>query len=85
MDRNRNRNTDGLRQGHRRTGTRTQTDRDTDRQGQEHRWTGAGTQRDGESDTNKHGQGYDTDIDNFNGKLTKNKSVEALSFKYLTK
>jgi hypothetical protein len=55
-------------------GTRTKTDRDTDRQGQGHKRTGKGIQPD--MDRDKY-----MDMDNFNGQLTKNKSIEALSFK----
>jgi hypothetical protein len=60
MDSDRNRDTD--RQGHRQTGTGTQTDRDADELGQGHKGTGKGTQ----TDTDR-----DTDIDNYNGQLTK--------------
>ncbi len=58
----RNRETDG--QGHRQTETGTQTDRDADEQGQGHKGTGKGTQ----TDTDRY---TDTDIDNYNGQLTK--------------
>ncbi len=46
MDSDRNRDTDGQEQGHRRTGTGAQTDRNRGTNGQGHRWTGAGTQKD---------------------------------------
>jgi hypothetical protein len=91
-DRDRNRDTGGQLQGHRWTGTGTQIDRNTDRQGQT--WTG--TQMDRGRDTDRQGQGHqgtgkgsqtdmdrdtDTDIDNFNGQLTKKQELKALSFK----
>jgi hypothetical protein len=68
-----NRDRDG--QGHRLTGTGTQMDSDRDTDGQGHRQTGTGkgTQMDTDRDT-------DTDIDNFNGQLAKNKSVESVKF-----
>jgi hypothetical protein len=50
-----------------------QKDRYTDRQGQGHKGTGKGTQTDTDRDT-------DTDLDNFNGQLTKNKTVESVKF-----
>jgi hypothetical protein len=55
-------------------GTGTQANRVTDRQG--HRWTGKGIQTDTDMDT-------DTNIDKFNGQLTKNtvRALKALSFK----
>jgi hypothetical protein len=62
MDSDRNRDTDG--QGHRQTGKETQTDRDADEQGQGHKGTGKRTQTDTDRVMN-------TDIDNYNGQLTK--------------
>jgi hypothetical protein len=62
--------TDGQRQGHKRTRTGTQADmdrgRDTDGQGQGHRRTGAGIQTDTDMDRDT-----DTHMDNFTGQLTK--------------
>ncbi len=71
MDSDRGRDTEG--QGHRRTGTQIDRDRDIDKQGQGHKGTGKGTQTDMDRDT-------ETDIENVNGHLTKNKSVESVKF-----
>ncbi len=60
----RDRDTDGQEQGHRRPGTGTQTDRDADGQEQGHKGIGKETQTDTDRDT-------DTDIDNYNRQLTK--------------
>ncbi len=89
MDSDRNRDTYG--QGHRRTGTGTQTDsgRNTKGKGKGHKGTGKGTQRDRERDTKGQGKGHKLTRTGIRTRtstiltdnLQNNKSVKSVNFK----